>query len=258
MSAKTTTAKNQTANATPGEAHGRYDIEREARRAEGVAAKVERLRARGRDAEAQEALRRGGRRLKSTLAMEVANAEKRGANVPDTHTLLKCSWMVQLVDVPTGPGSMDRAPAYVVRFDSQSPIARLRRSGMLNEPQARAAEKYAGLWWASMRLPRVTAAYDGMPRGGGAAPIGWIDTKRAAWAKLEATSAALLKEEQLVVSEVVVYETPIEALAKRPGLVRVRKLERATGAVVQLLSSGLSRLSSFWGLDVGGPQDVRK
>lgn len=237
---------------------GRYDVDREARRADGVREKVAKLRAKGRDGEADDAAKRGERRLAGALSMEVRAAEQRGASVPEPQSLVKCSWTVQLVDVPTGPGSLERAPAYVVRFDGQSPIARLKRAGMLSEPQWRAAEKYAGLWWASMKLPRVTAAYDGMPRGGGAAPVGWIDTKRSAWSKLEAANARLLNVEQVAVSEVVVYETTIEALAKRPGLVRMRKLEKAQGAVTQLLSGGLTRLSAFWGLDVGAPLGVQE
>ena len=57
---------------------GRYDVDREGRRADGVRDKVGRLREAGREDAASEALKRGERRLKGTLAMEVANAEKLG------------------------------------------------------------------------------------------------------------------------------------------------------------------------------------
>lgn len=246
------------ATAKPGEPAGAYDVEREARRAEGARAKVHKLKAQGRDAEAVEAAKRGERRLAGALAMEVANAEKLGASVPEVRALLKASWRVVQVDVPKGEQYVEASPAYVVQFDGNSPIERLKRAGLLNDGQVRAAAKFTGLWLQAVKPPKLTGSYEAVVAAGGHAPRPWVDVASDAWKRLRGAMGAMLPVECEVVQEVAVFETPIEALAKRRDLVRFRDVDRAKGAATTYLSCGLLRLSYHWGLDAGPPQDVAK
>jgi hypothetical protein len=237
---------------------GRYDVERERRRAMGVAEKVAKLEASGRGAQAQDALKRGERRLKGALAMEVANAEKLGASVPEVRALLKTSWRVIQVDVPQGEEFVEAQPAYVIQFDGNSPIERLKKAGMLGDGQVRAAAKFTGLWLQAVKPPRVTGSYDAVIAAGGAAPRPWVDVFSDAWAKLSKAMGTMLPVESEIVQEVAVFETPIETIARRRDLVRFADVNRAKGAATTLLSCGLMRLSYHWGLEAGQPRDVAK
>lgn len=194
---------------------------------------------------------RAQRRAKADVMAPIAAAERLGASLPEMATLFRASWRVELVDVPVGEMFKEAMPAYVVRFDGNSPLERLRRSGVLDTGQVSAGARFVGCWLAAVKSPKLTASYEGVIAQGGQAPAPWIDQSTDAWKRLRAACGALLPIEFEIVRDVTVFETPIEDMARR-GVVRVKKLPRATGAIVQALSSGLQRLSGYWGLD-GGP-----
>lgn len=200
-------------------------------------------------------IERAHRRAKADVAAPIAAAEKLGAALPEMAQLFRASWRVELVDVPVGELFKEAAPAYVVRFVGNSPLERLRRNGLIDAVQVNAGARFVGCWLAAVKSPKVTASYDGVIAQGGAAPAPWVDTSTDAWKRLRAACGALLPVEFEIVRDVTVFETPIEALAER-GVVRLRKLPRATGAIVQALSGGLSRLALYWGLDAGAPQNA--
>jgi hypothetical protein len=187
----------------------------------------------------------------AALVAAMAAAQKAGAVLPSREALTRGNWSVGLIDAPEGEAYREAAPAVVVKIEGNSPLARMGRAGVLTEAQLRAAEKLASLHASAVKGPRVTASYDGVGAGSGKAPAPWIDVTCDAWRHMERALEQLLPAEVHVVREVVVYETPLEALAKRPEIAKMKQQQRAYGAVVQLLSSGLDRLQNHWGLDVG-------
>lgn len=203
-------------------------------------------------------IERAMRRAAADLLLPIAEAERLGATLPPVRALLKTSWRLEVVDVPQGEKFIESRPAWVVRFDGNAPLERLRRAGVLDDHHVRAGEKVCALYLAAVKPPRVTGSYDGIVAQGGAAPRPWIETGTDAWKHLDAALRELLQTEATVVLEVAVYETPIETLAKRRDLVRLSDTARAKGAIVQSLFCGLSRLSRHWGLDAGQPQNVAK
>lgn len=206
----------------------------------------------------QRQVRRAVRRAAADLAQPLAEAERLGAAVPPLRALLQTSWRVERVDVPEGDEYIEALPAYVVRFDGNAPLERLRRAGLLDEAQVAAGAKVVALYLAAVKPPKVTASYDGIIAQGGAAPRPWVEVGSDAWRTLNAALAALLPGERDVVMEVAVYETTVAVLAKRRGLVRFSKAVKAEAAVAQLLSCGLTRLAAHWGLVAGGPHVVTK
>lgn len=198
------------------------------------------------------------RRAAADVMAPLNEAERLGAALPAVQALLKTSWRIEQAAVPPGEEFVEASPAYVVRFDGNAPLERLRRAGVLEDHQVRAAEKVCGLYLAAVKPPKLCASYDGIVSQGGATPRPWVEVQSDAWRSLEEALESLLKVESEVVMEVAVYETPIETLASRGGLVRLRDSARAKGAVVQTLSCGLTRLSMHWGLVAGLPHNVPK
>ena len=125
----------------------------------------------------------------------------------------------------------------------------------LQAKHVRAAEEVCKLYFASLKNAKLVGSYDGVIVEGGQGR-GPIETACESWRKLEYALQTLLKVERDVIMEVCVYETPIEALARRPNLVHFRKVAKAHGAIVQTLRCGLERLADRWGLDLGAPQDA--
>lgn len=234
--------KNNPAASKPTAIDVSFDPQRQARRLEGALAHA------GDDPKRRA---RAERRARADLAAPIAAAERLGASLPEMAQLFRASWRVELVDVPVGELFKEAAPAYVVRFDGNSPLERLRRNQVLDAVQVNAGARFVGCWLAAVKSPKLTASYDAVIAQGGQAPAPWVDTATDAWKRLNGACGALLPVEFEIVRDVTVFETPIETLAAR-GVVRVRKLPRATGAIVQALSGGLSRLARYWGLD-GGP-----
>lgn len=196
------------------------------------------------------------RRARADIMLPVAEAEKLGAALPPVRALLKTSWRIEQVDVPAGDEFIEALPAYVVRFDGNAPLERLRRAGVLEDHHVRAGEKVCALYLAAVKPPKVTGSYDGIIAQGGAAPRPWIERGTDAWRSLEAALSSLLPTEATVVLEVAVYETPIETLAKRRDLSKLTDMARAKGAITQTLSCGLVRLAMHWGLVAGQPHKV--
>ncbi len=232
-----------------------FDPEREARRLAGAKAEADRLAKRD-PGKAEKRLSKATRRAKGALVQAVTDAAKHGAVAPLIDQAVKHRWRLELIQAPKG----SEAPAaYVVRFDGNSPIARLSRqtagseAPVLSVTHVRAAERLCALHAAAVRQPRVTASYDGaVSGGGGGGPF--VDVHGAAWAKLQVGLAALLPVEREVVIDVVLWERPIAELARRRALTGVRNDERAQGAVTQTLRLGLERLSFAWGLDAPPPR----
>lgn len=239
-----------------------YDPERTARRLKGalrqagVEGPLDAVDAVDPDSKRGRKVQRALRRARADLMLPVAEAERLGAALPPVRALLKTSWRIEQVEVPVGEEFIEALPAYVVRFDGNAPLERLRRAGVLEDHHVRAGEKVCALYLAAVKPPKVTGSYDGIVAQGGAAPRPWIECGTDAWKSLEKALSSLLPNEATVVLEVAVYETTIEALAKRGGLVNVKKMQKAEGAVVTLLSCGLLRLAMHWGLVAGTPQDV--
>ncbi|MFN3464733.1 MAG: hypothetical protein ACK4X1_11730, partial [Terricaulis sp.] len=164
------------------------------------------------------------KRAAADFMTPMSEAERLGAALPPVRTLLKTSWRIELADVPPGEAFVEAVPAYVVRFDGNAPLARLRRAGVLQDHQVRAGEKVCALYLAAVKPPKLVASYDGVIAQGGAAPRPWIEAGTDAWRSLEAGLNGLLPEEAEAVMEVAVYETTIETLASRSRpLVRFTK-----------------------------------
>jgi hypothetical protein len=198
------------------------------------------------------------RRAVADLAQPMSEAERLGATLPPVRALLQTSWRVEQVDVPAGDAFIEALPAYVVKFDGNAPLERLRRAGVLEDHQVRAGEKVCALYLAAVKPPKVTGSYDGVIAQGGAAPRPWVEVQSDAWRQLNEGLAGLLRNEAEAVMEVAVYETTIEVLGRRRSLVRFQERRKAEAGVVQLLSCGLTRLAMHWGLVAGGPHGVRK
>lgn len=224
-----------------------FDPDRVARRLEGA------LAAAGDD---PKKIARAHRRARADVAAPIDAAGKLGASLPEMALLFKASWRVELAAVPAGDQFKEAMPAYVVRFDGNSPLERLRIKGVLDRPQCEAAAKFVGMWVAAVKTPRTTASYDGIIAQGGVAPAPWVDVYSDSWKRLREALGALLPVEFEIVRDVSVYERSIEDMAKQPGLVRLRDVARAKGAIVQTLSCGLTRLSNYWGLDARQPRDA--
>ncbi len=184
-------------------------------------------------------------------------AAETSAAMPNAFRAVKGSFRIERAATPPGYNS---APAWVVRFDGNSPIARLARPARVGDPapldalHVRAASKLVRLHDRAVKPPAITASYDG-PRAVSVGESCWIDVGCDAWAEMNAGLKALLPVERRVVLEVVVYDTPVSVLA-RSGLVPIAKPIRAEAAIVQTVRLGLERLSFVWGLDAGAPRDV--
>lgn len=177
-----------------------------------------------------------------------------GAPLPSDFRLMKSS--ARIVRAATPPG-YDSAPAWVVQFEGNSPIARLSRARPGEAPaldgvHVGAASKLVRLHARAVKPPAVTASYDG-PRAVSVGKTCWIDVACDDWAQMQEGLRVLLPVERFVVLEAVVHDTPIATLAAR-GVVQVTKRMRAEAAIVQTLRLGLERLALTWGLDAGGPR----
>lgn len=199
---------------------------------------------------------RAMRRARADIAMPIAEAERVGAALPDVRALLRAGWRLEKVDVPEGDEFIEASPAYVVRFDGNSPIERLRRAGVLEDFQLQAAGMIVAMYMQAVKQPKLTASYDVVTAQGGVAPRPWIDVHSDAWKGLKQAFDVLLREEAEVVMEVAIFETTIETLGRRRDLVRFQERRKAEAAIVQTLSCGLKRLAMHWGLVAGGPRDV--
>ncbi|WP_325059908.1 DUF6456 domain-containing protein [Vitreimonas sp.] len=206
----------------------------------------------------QRKVKQAVRRAVADIAQPMNEAERLGAALPPVRALLQTSWRVEQVDVPPGEEFIEALPAYVVKFDGNAPLERLRRAGVLEDHQVRAGEKVCALYLAAVKPPKVTGSYDGIIAQGGAAPRPWVEVGSDAWQSLNEALAGLLPNEAEAVMEVAVYETTIETLGRRRSLVRFQERRKAEAGVVQLLSCGLTRLAMHWGLVAGGPRDVPK
>lgn len=198
-------------------------------------------------------LERAERRAVGALTMAVNGAQKHGAALPNVSLMFKSSWRVQQVDTPEGSNAK---PAYVVVLDGNSILSRLARAPKAGvkpalEPQhLRAAERVASLYFASMKSAKLAASYQGMHvQDTGEDRPHMIDVACEAWGELRYAMNELLPVEQTVVMEVAIYETPIEALTKRPGVTHYGQPGMASAAVVTMLRTGLDRLVSHWRLD---------
>jgi hypothetical protein len=212
------------------------------------------------EAKAARRVRLGARKAQAYGAAAVDAAQKHGAALPNPMLMEKRSWRVEVVDTPEG---LIAKPAYVVRIEANAPIGRLSRAPRPGDEPAlkahhvAAASQVCALYFASQQSSKLCGSYDGVVvDGSGDGRARMIDVSCDSWRKLEAAFAGLLPVERQVIMEVAVYETPVERLARRGDLVHFNDKARAIGAIVQMLCCGLQRLSVFWKLDLGQPQNA--
>lgn len=164
----------------------------------------------------------------------VGFAEKMGASLPPRFQTLSRAWRIECID----PGE-DKAPAWVVRFEGNSTLERLKREGVIAANHLQAAEKFVVVFTCAIELPKVTASYQG---GGGGArgPAEWLSRSADAREELQRFRNAMTKEEFEIVRGVAVFDEALTAVGRRlkPGWQRAR----AAGYVIARLTGGLERI----------------
>lgn len=218
-----------------------FDADREVARRDADRARADAERRAGDDAAAAKREAKADGRFERALGQALDTAEALGAPAPSTFRAVKASWRVERAATP---GGSNAAPAYVVRFAAQSPVARMARAGVLTPAQLGAAEELARLHAQAVKPPRVTASYDGV-RGVSSGQACWVDVHCQAWQQLETGLAGLLPIERHVALEVVVHETPVSMIAAG-GLISLRSAHRSEGAITQTLALALDRLRLIW------------
>lgn len=179
---------------------------------------------------AVQAVRQGIREHDEGLAF----AEKMGASLPPRFQTLSRAWRIECVD----PGD-DKAPAWVVHFEGNSTLERLRREGVIDANHLAAAATFVNVFTCAIELPKVTASYQG---GGGGArgPAEWLSRSADAQEDLRRLRDDMSKEEFEIVRSLAVFDEALASVASRlkPGW----KKQRAAGYVVGRLIGGLERM----------------
>lgn len=218
-----------------------FDAAAAARRERKASARAERLVDAGDVDAARRVTQRATLRTLADADAALDAAALGGAVTPSVFRAVKASWRLEAAATPPGSSA---PPAWVVRFDAASPLARLQRAGMLDAAQVAAAHELARLHAHAVRPPKLTASYDGVT-GVSFGEACWVDVHCDAYQRLAAGLSALLPVERRTVLEVVVHETPLHTLAST-GFGPIRKQVRAEAAALQTLSLGLTRLALAW------------